>query len=219
MGGRVARLLESAGHQVVLASRSTGIDAYTGTGLADSFAGADAVVDCLNISLDEGRRLRRFLRDDRSKRDPGGRGRPRGTSRVRVDRERAQPRDQQTHGLLPRQGGAGSAIPKRPDSNHDRPYQHSGLNLRRHSSTRLRVGPLALVPRMMSQPVAADAVARVIVSVVELGRMHLPELSWRARNLGIWRSWHGWSHTTTPCFTMVVRIPGSLPSRCPESRS
>ena len=50
--GRIGRLttaaLEAAGHQTVPLSRRTGVDAYTGSGLADALAGADAVIDVTN---------------------------------------------------------------------------------------------------------------------------------------------------------------------------
>lgn len=50
--GRIGRLttaaLEAAGHQTVPLSRRTGVDAYTGSGLADAMAGADAVIDVTN---------------------------------------------------------------------------------------------------------------------------------------------------------------------------
>jgi uncharacterized protein YbjT (DUF2867 family) len=50
--GRIGRLtmavLEKAGHQPVPLSRAAGADAYTGTGLADTLRGADAVIDVIN---------------------------------------------------------------------------------------------------------------------------------------------------------------------------
>jgi uncharacterized protein YbjT (DUF2867 family) len=50
--GRIGRLttaaLEAAGHQTVPLSRHAGVDAYTGSGLADAMAGADAVIDVTN---------------------------------------------------------------------------------------------------------------------------------------------------------------------------
>jgi uncharacterized protein YbjT (DUF2867 family) len=50
--GRIGRLttaaLEGTGHQTVPVSRSAGIDAYTGDGLAAALAGADAVIDVMN---------------------------------------------------------------------------------------------------------------------------------------------------------------------------
>src|SRR5580704_10529036 len=50
--GRIGRLtitaLEGAGHQTVPLSRATGMDAYTGSGLADALRGADALIDVTN---------------------------------------------------------------------------------------------------------------------------------------------------------------------------
>ena len=48
IGTKVAEDLRSAGHDVVAASRSTGLDVLTGEGLADALAGADALVDVTN---------------------------------------------------------------------------------------------------------------------------------------------------------------------------
>jgi uncharacterized protein YbjT (DUF2867 family) len=50
--GRIGRLtiaaLDAAGHQTVHISRSAGVDAYTGSGLVDALAGADALIDVTN---------------------------------------------------------------------------------------------------------------------------------------------------------------------------
>ena len=47
--GRIGRLtiaaLDGAGHQAVPIGRSAGVDAYTGSGLADALRGADALID------------------------------------------------------------------------------------------------------------------------------------------------------------------------------
>jgi uncharacterized protein YbjT (DUF2867 family) len=48
IGTKVVRTLEADGHDVVATSRSTGVDAFTGDGLADALAGADALVDVTN---------------------------------------------------------------------------------------------------------------------------------------------------------------------------
>lgn len=48
LGSLLVEVLRAHGHQVVEASRSTGVDAYTGTGLREALAGADAVVDSLS---------------------------------------------------------------------------------------------------------------------------------------------------------------------------
>lgn len=48
IGSKVTELLKSQGHDVVAASRSTGLDVLTGEGLADALSGADALVDVTN---------------------------------------------------------------------------------------------------------------------------------------------------------------------------
>ncbi len=48
IGTRVTELLKGQGHDVVAASRATGLDVLTGAGLADALAGAEALVDVTN---------------------------------------------------------------------------------------------------------------------------------------------------------------------------
>jgi uncharacterized protein YbjT (DUF2867 family) len=48
IGAKVVDLLRAAGHDVVAASRSSGVDVVTGRGLARALAGADALVDVTN---------------------------------------------------------------------------------------------------------------------------------------------------------------------------
>ena len=48
IGTKVVGMLTAGGHEVVAASRSTGVDVLTGEGLADALAGADAIVDVTN---------------------------------------------------------------------------------------------------------------------------------------------------------------------------
>jgi uncharacterized protein YbjT (DUF2867 family) len=48
IGTKVVDLLTAEGHDVVAASRSTGIDVLTGEGLAEALSGADALVDVAN---------------------------------------------------------------------------------------------------------------------------------------------------------------------------
>lgn len=54
IGGRLVSRLTGSGHDVVSASRATGVDSYTGEGLAEALAGADALIDVSNSGyLDE----------------------------------------------------------------------------------------------------------------------------------------------------------------------
>lgn len=48
VGSRLTARLNDLGHQVVVASRATGVDAVTGEGLGDAMTGVDVVVDVLN---------------------------------------------------------------------------------------------------------------------------------------------------------------------------
>lgn len=48
IGTKVVELLSADGHQVVAASRSSGVDVLTGDGLADALSGADTLVDVTN---------------------------------------------------------------------------------------------------------------------------------------------------------------------------
>lgn len=48
MGSRVVEQLRRAGHDVLAASRTHGVDVLTGAGLDAALAGADVVIDCLN---------------------------------------------------------------------------------------------------------------------------------------------------------------------------
>jgi uncharacterized protein YbjT (DUF2867 family) len=50
-GAHIVRHLGAQGHEAVAASRTTGVDAVTGEGLADVLAHADAVVDAANASV------------------------------------------------------------------------------------------------------------------------------------------------------------------------
>lgn len=49
IGSKAVKLLQDAGHEVVVASSRNGINAYTGEGLAKALAGADAVIDVSNM--------------------------------------------------------------------------------------------------------------------------------------------------------------------------
>ncbi|GAB2831796.1 SDR family oxidoreductase [Microbacterium insulae] len=54
IGSRVVKLLSESGHDVVTAARETGVNSYTGEGLAEALAGASIVIDVSNSSyIDE----------------------------------------------------------------------------------------------------------------------------------------------------------------------
>lgn len=50
IGARLSRALRETGHEVVAASRATGVNSFTGEGLEEALDGADVVVDVSNSS-------------------------------------------------------------------------------------------------------------------------------------------------------------------------
>jgi uncharacterized protein YbjT (DUF2867 family) len=61
IGTKVVDVLRSEGHDVVAASRSTGLDVLTGDGLADALVGADAIIDVTNSPSFEADAVMRFF--------------------------------------------------------------------------------------------------------------------------------------------------------------
>jgi uncharacterized protein YbjT (DUF2867 family) len=61
IGSKLATNLRQRGHEVVAASRSTGVNALTGEGLAGALVGADAVVDVSNSPSWEDRAVMEFF--------------------------------------------------------------------------------------------------------------------------------------------------------------
>ena len=51
IGSKVASKLSAQGHDVIIASRRSGVDSLTGEGLAHAVAGADVVVDVADSPL------------------------------------------------------------------------------------------------------------------------------------------------------------------------
>jgi uncharacterized protein YbjT (DUF2867 family) len=49
VGRRVTEVLRARGHEPVVLSRGTGVDLHAGTGLAEALSGADAVIDVSNV--------------------------------------------------------------------------------------------------------------------------------------------------------------------------
>ena len=61
IGSRLVDVLERRGHTVVAASRATGVNSFTGEGLADALEGAETVIDVSNSSyIDEAAALEFF---------------------------------------------------------------------------------------------------------------------------------------------------------------
>jgi uncharacterized protein YbjT (DUF2867 family) len=61
IGGKLVELLRRGGHDVLAASRATGVDTLTGAGMAEAFAGAQVVVDVSNSPSFEDRAVLEFF--------------------------------------------------------------------------------------------------------------------------------------------------------------
>jgi uncharacterized protein YbjT (DUF2867 family) len=61
VGAKLVRLLSDAGHETIVAARSTGVDTVTGEGLIAALDGADAVVDASNPGYAESEAMLRFF--------------------------------------------------------------------------------------------------------------------------------------------------------------
>lgn len=167
LGRLVVAELQRGGHDVVTASRSTGVDALTGAGVLPAVRGADAVVDVTNVQTASGKR---------AVRDFGAIAR---TLSNAVLTERVPHLVAITvHGVH------GEAMQRRNGyyrgkAEQERVLAASGapVTLVRtpqwfelaEAFLKGRIGPVALVPRMRSQPIAASEAARETADAVEDG--------------------------------------------------
>lgn len=172
VGRHVVEELTAAGHHPVVLARSTGVDLVTGTGLDAALAGVDAVVDVTNVTTTSAKKAIAFFdRVAHTLQDAGEQAGVRHhvlLSIVGIDRV----------GLGYYQGKL---------------RQEDVLKSERTPWTVLRAtqfhefaqqtldrvpGPLAVVPRMRSQPVAAREVAHHLVRLVSAPAQGMaPELA------------------------------------------
>ncbi|MFE7035354.1 SDR family oxidoreductase [Streptomyces sp. NPDC057621] len=177
VGGHVVRELTAAGHEPVVLARSRGVDLVTGAGLDPAMAGVEAVVDVSNLDTTRARTAIAFFESaGRRLLDAGARVGVRhhvvlsivGLERVGLGYYQGKLRQEE---IVAQGGPGGGAVPwtvLRATQFHEFPLQVLD-----------RVpGPLAVVPRMRTQPVAAREVARHLVELV-LGppRGMAPELA------------------------------------------
>lgn len=168
MGARVADLLESGGHEVVRAARSTGVDARTGAGLDAALARADTVVDCLNRTTLSKRAAVEFFegaaRQVVAASGRAGVGHLVVLSIVNV----TDPAVRSATGYY-----AGKAA-------QEAVYAASGVpvtvvrttawfTLAEQFLSQIRLGPVAVVPRLRLRPVHPDAAASLLADVVVNG--------------------------------------------------
>ena len=164
VGRLVVEVARDRGHEVVVLARSTGIDLTTGSGLLDRLAGVDAVIDTTGVATQKRAETEAFF---------GGVSEHLLAAGVRADVGHhvvlsiigiddvdtgyyAGKRRQE-------QVVASGPVPwsvVRAAQFHEFAEQALGF---------VRVGPFSLVPRMLSQPIAAVEVAGALVDRVEAG--------------------------------------------------
>lgn len=61
IGSRLTRVLQDAGHDVLVGARATGVNSYTGEGLEEALTGADVLIDVSNSSYTDEAAARDFF--------------------------------------------------------------------------------------------------------------------------------------------------------------
>ncbi|MFD8005548.1 SDR family oxidoreductase [Streptomyces mirabilis] len=172
VGRHVVEELTAAGHHPVVLARSTGVDLVTGTGLDGALAGVDAVVDVTNVTTTSGKKAIAFFdRVAHTLQDAGEQAGVRHhvlLSIVGIDRVGLGYYQGKLHQESVVKSGRTPWTVLRATQFHEFAQQ-----------TLDRVpGPLAVVPRMRTQPVAAREVAHRLVQLVSAPAQGMaPELA------------------------------------------
>ncbi|GGX46249.1 SDR family oxidoreductase [Streptomyces fructofermentans] len=172
VGRHVVRELATAGHEPVVLSRSRGVDLVTGSGLDAALAGADAVVDVSNVTTVGAKKSVSFFGSaGRNLLDAGARAGVRhhvalsivGVDRVGLGYYRGKLRQEELLAAGPTPWTVLRATQF---------HEFVGQTVDQVP------GPLAVVPRTRTRPIAAREVARHLVElVVAPPRGRAPELA------------------------------------------
>jgi uncharacterized protein YbjT (DUF2867 family) len=164
VGRHVVEVARGRGHDVLVLSRSTGVDLVAGTGLDDVLDGVDAVVDVTSVMSQSGKESVRFFRAVSTHllaaEARAGVGHHLALSIVGIDR-------------APVGYYAGKAVQEELVTGGPVPWtllratQFHEFAAQLHAQ--LALGPLHPVPVMRSQPVAAREVAERLVALAEAG--------------------------------------------------
>ena len=164
VGRHVVDVATERGHEVVLLTRSVGVDLTTGAGLEERLAGVDAVVDVTSVPAQDRAASEAFFggvtRTLVAAEQACGVGHHVALSIVGIDE-------------VPSGYYAGKRLQETLLAEGDQPWSvlratqfHEFAEQVLHF---VRVGPVSVVPRMTSQPVAAREVGEALVDLVEAG--------------------------------------------------
>ena len=164
VGRHVVAVARERGHDVVVLARSEGVDLTSGTGLAERLAGVDAVVDVTNVRTQKRSAAEGFLggvtRNLLAAEQAAGVGHHVLLSIVGIDDvESGYYAGKRLQERVVSEGAVPWSI-LRATQFHEFAEQVLGY---------VAVGPFSLVPRMLSQPVAAREVGEALVDLVEAG--------------------------------------------------
>jgi uncharacterized protein YbjT (DUF2867 family) len=160
VGSHVVDVARERGHDAVVLARSVGVDVTTGAGLAEALAGVDAVIDVLSLSTQNAEESRAFFD---------------ATTRALLDAEQAAGVGH--HVLLGIVGSqkspygyyAGKVAQEKLVHTGDMPWTELRATQFHEFAAQIygvaKIGPLNLTPQMVSQPVAARAVAERLVEL------------------------------------------------------
>ncbi|MEP9392346.1 NAD(P)H-binding protein [Gordonia sp. VNK1] len=163
IGRHLVRELAAKGVDTVAAQRSSGVDAYSGSGLQSAFAGADAVVDATNVTTTRAKVAVDFFGTVAA--NVSAAARSAGVSRVVCLSiiNAADPEVNAKFGYYQGKGEQEKVYRERLDAatltvvRSAQWYELAGQMIER-----TRFGPVAVVPHMLSRPLAAADAARVL---------------------------------------------------------
>ncbi len=164
MGRRVADRLERRGAQVVRAHRATGVDAATSEGLTAAVDGADVVIDCLNVAAATEAKAVAFF--EQTAANIADAAKAAGARVVLLSISNASdPAVNAKMGYY--KGKARQEQVYREKLGEQLTIVHTTqwFELALTMSEQFALGPLAMMPHMVTAPLAADDGADVIVDV------------------------------------------------------
>lgn len=160
VGSHVVEVARERGHDVVVLARAEGVDLTTGAGLAEKLTGVEAVVDVTSVATQKREAAEAFFGGVTRNLQAAGPAHLVALSIVGID-------DVDT-GYY-----AGKRLQERLLAEGTVPWSVLRATQFHEFAVQalhfVRVGPFSLVPRMLSQPVAAREVAEALVDLAEAG--------------------------------------------------
>lgn len=163
VGEHVVEVARERGHEVVVLSRSSGVDLVSGSGLSDAMAGVEVVIDVASTKTVSARKSTEFFsavtRNLLAAESAAGVGHHLALSIVGVDRApHAYYAGKVEQENIIRAGSVPWTILRATQ------FHEFAAQIRAQTS----FGPVAIIPKMVSQPVAAREVAERLLELAEM---------------------------------------------------